>query len=73
MDFHQTTVTDATDRRGYGPMGHGTWDITCSCGWVTSTNTGGKGAADLRAEDHVSHRRGQHRVDRTFGCVECGG
>lgn len=30
---HEIIVRDVTGVRGYGPYGHGTWLVACSCGW----------------------------------------
>ena len=52
---HSTTVKDITVAKpgGYGPMGHGVWLVTCSCGFRQTVPTGARNAA-LRVEaDHL--------------------
>lgn len=53
---HETTITDETARRGYGPLGHGVWSVVCSCGWYARVDGGGRNRAEIVASDHRSGR-----------------
>lgn len=49
---HLTTVEDVTRTLGYGEAGHGTWRVSCICGWVGWTSHGGRNRALSLAADH---------------------
>jgi hypothetical protein len=43
---HETTVRDVTATRGYGPYGHGTYLVTCTCGWYQYSYLRGRNGAE---------------------------
>ena len=55
MTTHETKLTDITEHRpgGYGPMGHGVWLVTCSCGFRRIVDIGARNAARRVESDHI--------------------
>jgi hypothetical protein len=54
---HTTSVQDITSREGYGTLGHGTWLVSCSCGWRVRSTERGANRAEMTAADHRYHNR----------------
>ena len=55
---HKTTITDITRTHGYGPRGHGTWKVTCTCGWEAVSTQGGRNRAEaIYAYGHLRENR----------------
>lgn len=70
IEQHTVKVIDASYIVGYGPNGHGTWKVLCSCGWTKYTSYGGKNYADMVARDHTGHSLGQH-TRPVYDCAQC--
>jgi len=61
---HQTTITEDTHRVGYGPSGHGSWTVRCSCGWIITATHGGRNGAESEAWSHRSRAIEQERTNQ---------
>ncbi len=56
---HEIILRDVTTTQGYGPYGHGTWLVSCSCGWQAYSTRGGRNGAEYTVG--FEHRQAAYR------------